>query len=159
MRNMGADARSSDRRITATTRQLESMIRLSEAHARMRYSLEVEIQDVEEANRLIREALKESATDPVTGLIDLDLLGGQSSRQRSMLGALRREVVALINAKPGGIRRTELKKTLGDQSSVPIDEGELAEVLKELEKEGAVKTRGNGAGIVITRTGGGAIEG
>ena len=61
MRNAGADARSNDRRITATTRQLESMIRLSEAHARMRYSEVVEVEDVEEANRLIREALKESA--------------------------------------------------------------------------------------------------
>lgn len=61
MRNAGADARSNDRRITATTRQLESMIRLSEAHARMRYSEQVEVEDVEEANRLIREALKESA--------------------------------------------------------------------------------------------------
>ncbi|ORY57703.1 MCM2/3/5 family-domain-containing protein [Leucosporidium creatinivorum] len=159
MRNMGTDARTSDRRITATTRQLESMIRLSEAHARMRYSLQVEVQDVEEANRLIREALKESATDPVTGLIDLDLLGGQSSRQRSLLGALRREVISLINAKPNGLKRTELKKTLADQSSVPIDEGELTEVLKELEKEGAVKTRGSGLSIVVTRTGGGAIEG
>jgi DNA replicative helicase MCM subunit Mcm2 (Cdc46/Mcm family) len=43
MRNAGADARSNDRRITATTRQLESMIRLSEAHARMRYSEKVEV--------------------------------------------------------------------------------------------------------------------
>lgn len=61
MRNIGADARSNDRRITATTRQLESMIRLSEAHAKMRYSRFVEVSDVTEANRLIREALKESA--------------------------------------------------------------------------------------------------
>lgn len=43
MRNAGADSRSNDRRITATTRQLESMIRLSEAHARMRYSERVEV--------------------------------------------------------------------------------------------------------------------
>lgn len=43
MRSLGADARSNDRRITATTRQLESMIRLSEAHARMRYSTTVEV--------------------------------------------------------------------------------------------------------------------
>lgn len=43
MRNVGADPRTSDRRITATTRQLESMIRLSEAHARMRFSQLVEV--------------------------------------------------------------------------------------------------------------------
>lgn len=43
MRNVGNDGRSNDRRITATTRQLESMIRLSEAHARMRYSYLVEV--------------------------------------------------------------------------------------------------------------------
>jgi DNA replication licensing factor MCM4 len=38
LRNMGDDPRASEKRITATTRQLESMIRLSEAHARMRFS-------------------------------------------------------------------------------------------------------------------------
>lgn len=36
---------------SATTRQLESMIRLSEAHARMRLSQTVDMQDVEEAHR------------------------------------------------------------------------------------------------------------
>jgi DNA replication licensing factor MCM4 len=69
MRKAGEDSRTSERRITATTRQLESMVRLSEAHARMRFSDKVEVEDVQEANRLIREALKESATDPITGLI------------------------------------------------------------------------------------------
>jgi DNA replication licensing factor MCM4 len=37
MRKLGEDVRASEKRITATTRQLESMIRLSEAHAKMRY--------------------------------------------------------------------------------------------------------------------------
>jgi len=36
MRKLGDDVRASEKRITATTRQLESMIRLSEAHAKMR---------------------------------------------------------------------------------------------------------------------------
>merc|ERR1712173_11152 len=60
--------------ITAYPRQLESLIRLSEAHARMRFSDTVEVLDVEEASRLHREALKQSATDPTTGRIDVSIL-------------------------------------------------------------------------------------
>ena len=64
MRKVGEDIRTQERRITATTRQLESMIRLSEAHARMRFSERVEMQDVKEAFRLIRDAIRESAVSP-----------------------------------------------------------------------------------------------
>ena len=46
----------SKRIITATPRQLESLIRLSEAHARMRMSPTVEGRDVEEAVRLMKVA-------------------------------------------------------------------------------------------------------
>ncbi|EIE86614.1 hypothetical protein RO3G_11325 [Rhizopus delemar RA 99-880] len=74
LRKQGQDRGSSDRRITATTRQLESMIRMSEAHARMRLSSVVEVGDVLEASRLLREAIKEYATDPKTGRIDMDLM-------------------------------------------------------------------------------------
>lgn len=38
--------------VSAYPRQLESLIRLSEAHAKVRYSEVVEIDDVEEAYRL-----------------------------------------------------------------------------------------------------------
>lgn len=71
---MGDDPRASEKCITATTRQLESMIRLSEAHARMRFSKEVEMQDVKEACRLMREAIRTSAMDPRTGKIDMGMI-------------------------------------------------------------------------------------
>lgn len=61
MRKVGLDSRTQEKRITATTRQLESMIRLSEAHARMRFSETVDLEDVQEASRLIKSALRESA--------------------------------------------------------------------------------------------------
>lgn len=43
--------------VTAYPRQLESLIRLAEAHARMRLSSKVENVDVEEARRYTREII------------------------------------------------------------------------------------------------------
>lgn len=60
--------------ISAYPRQLESLIRLSESHAKVRLSPVVEVIDVEEAWRLHREALKQSATDPLSGKIDVGIL-------------------------------------------------------------------------------------
>ena len=60
--------------VTATPRQLESMIRISEALAKMRLSDDVEQCDVDEAVRLIKQAMQQSATDPRTGKINMDIL-------------------------------------------------------------------------------------
>lgn len=53
MRGLG----NSKKTITATPRQLESMIRIAEAIAKMRLSSDVATSDVEEAVRLIKTAL------------------------------------------------------------------------------------------------------
>ncbi|KKA01445.1 hypothetical protein D499_0AD00420 [Hanseniaspora uvarum DSM 2768] len=50
------------------------MIRLSEAHAKMRLSDTVEVSDVKEACRLMQSAIKAYATDPKTGKIDMGLV-------------------------------------------------------------------------------------
>ena len=50
------------------------MIRISESLAKMRLSEFVEKRDVEEAVMLIKNALQQSATDPTTGKINMDIL-------------------------------------------------------------------------------------
>lgn len=70
----------SNKTITATPRQLESLIRMSEAFAKMRLSNEVIEADVEEAVTLMEKATLSTATDPETGIIDLDIITtGRSS--------------------------------------------------------------------------------
>lgn len=56
-------------RICVYPRNLESLLRLSEGHAKMRLSNTVEIEDVDEAVRLTKEALMHASTDPNTGKI------------------------------------------------------------------------------------------
>ena len=144
MRKAGEDPRSSERRITATTRQLESMIRLSEAHARMRFSPRVELDDVKEAYRLMREALNTSARDPVTGEVDIAVLDtGAGGQRRRLRGDLAKAVLALLGAAgTRGVRWAEVFRTLEAQSSVKVTSGELNEVVKMLEQEGTVKVVG-----------------
>ncbi|KAF9091408.1 hypothetical protein BGX23_005216 [Mortierella sp. AD031] len=132
------------KQITATTRQLESMIRLAEARARLRLSPDVEKEDVEEASRLIREGLKESAMDPRTGLLDMDLLTtGQGSYDRGHLEDMRRELLNLLNATDKtNLRWADVLADFNAQSSVGISEEQFSRVLGELEQQQYIKVTG-----------------
>lgn len=100
--------------ISAYPRQLESLIRLSEAHAKIRLSSRVEVQDVEEAWRLHREALKQSATDPLSGKIDVGILTtGLSEAARKK----RADLITVIRdmlKKKGGVPTLPYQKLFTD---------------------------------------------
>jgi len=86
--------------VTAYPRQLESLIRLAEAHAKVRLSNTVTIADVDEAWRLHREALKQSATDPLSGKIDVSILTtGQSAASRKRRVEVAQALKKLLQAK------------------------------------------------------------
>ncbi|ORX76061.1 MCM-domain-containing protein [Anaeromyces robustus] len=126
--------------VAATTRQLESMIRLSEAHARMRFSNTVEVGDVDEAYRLIRTAMQSSAIDPVTGRIDMDLINtGFSSRRRSQNAHIQKQLLEVINSvdKPS-IRLSELHRIFNSDSSEPISDIEFTRMLDNLADDGEI---------------------
>lgn len=156
MRKLGEDIRASERRITATTRQLESMIRLSEAHAKMRLSSTVSESDVEEAVRLIQSALKQAATDARTGLIDMGLLTeGTSASERKRKEDLKNGVVGVLDELLRGgnssVRYGDVVRTLSEQSSVAVEGQEFAEAVRSLEAEGKVQVIGEGPRRSIRR--------
>lgn len=158
MRKLGDDIRSNDRRITATTRQLESMIRLSEAHARMRLSPEVTADDVEEAVRLIRSAIKQSATDSRTGLIDMGLLTeGTSASERRRREDLKRAIISMVEElsnSSGAARWADVYRSLSDKSSIGVDGADFADAVQSLQTEGLVNVVGEGARRSIRRVAG-----
>lgn len=73
MRQLGALG-GGKKTITATPRQLESLIRISEALAKIRLSKEVLASDVNEAIRLMHVATQKAAIDPKTGKINMDAI-------------------------------------------------------------------------------------
>ncbi|GAB2267672.1 DNA replication licensing factor, mcm4 component [Dionaea muscipula] len=144
MRRRGNFAGSGKKVITATPRQIESVIRLSEALARMRFSEWVGRQDVKEAFRLLEVAMQQSATDPSTGTIDMDLINTGIStseliRREHLVSATRDLILEKAQLGGAAIRILELLEELKKKS--PDTEIHLKDVriaLETLAREGFV---------------------
>lgn len=136
------------------------MIRLAEAHAKMRLATEVTADDVHEAVRLIKSALKEAATDRRTGLIDMGLLTeGVSAGERRRKEDLKAAVLGVVDdmtSSGGSARVAELVRRLGEQqaqdgSGGQVEGQEITEALRALEAEGKVMISGEGARRSVRR--------
>jgi DNA replication licensing factor MCM4 len=129
------------RTISATPRQLESLIRLSESLARMRYSRVVTRTDVREAVRLMKVATQAAATDPRTGRIDMDMITtGRSTLERELeenLGASLKEL--LIERRGNRMSVSEIRRTLEEILNTQIQQEDLTEVLRTFEADGLVQ--------------------
>ncbi|KAI1466901.1 cell division control protein 54 [Daldinia caldariorum] len=154
MRKLGQDVRAAEKRITATTRQLESMIRLAEAHAKMRLSSTVTKADVLEAERLIQSALKTAATD-AQGRIDMSLLTeGTSASERKRKAELKEAILRLLDELTSGgqsVRWSEVSRRMNEGASVPVEPADFAETMRALEMEGSIMISGEGARRSVRR--------
>jgi len=79
LRRMGQHQKS----FAITPRQIEGMIRLSEASAKARLSPYVEISDAERSVRLTRFVLEQIAFDRTTGKFDIDIISSGTGQPRS----------------------------------------------------------------------------
>eukprot|EP00316_Scyphosphaera_apsteinii_P008086 CAMPEP_0119311654 /NCGR_PEP_ID=MMETSP1333-20130426/23232_1 /TAXON_ID=418940 /ORGANISM="Scyphosphaera apsteinii, Strain RCC1455" /LENGTH=831 /DNA_ID=CAMNT_0007316087 /DNA_START=39 /DNA_END=2534 /DNA_ORIENTATION=+ len=145
MRGMGSGRRV----ITATPRQLESLIRLSEAHARMRLSPVVEGLDVDEAERLMVVSLQSAAVDPKTGTIDMDqITTGRSASARTLTNHLARALRDKFLSQSGHtIQVSDLLQELQGESDVEISRGDLLEALDALMRDNLVRVVRNTVSI------------
>ncbi|XP_078543447.1 DNA replication licensing factor MCM4 [Lissotriton helveticus] len=124
--------------VSAYPRQLESLIRLAEAHSKVRFSNKVETIDVEEAKRLHREALKQSATDPRTGIVDISILTtGMSATARKRKEELAQALKKLIQSKgkTPALKYQMLFEDLRAQSDMAVTKDMFEEALHALADE------------------------
>lgn len=124
--------------ISATPRQLEGLIRLSEGHAKMRFSPRVEPVDVAEALRLMKASMQSSAMDHTTGTIDMDLITtGRSAADRSAaknLAAHLKDRFASMSAQT--ISLQELQHSAQEDTGVPVTMAVLREAIAILGRDG-----------------------
>lgn len=149
MRRRGNFPGSSKKVITATPRQIESLIRLSEAHARIHFSEWVEKRDVMEAFRLLEVAMQQSATDHSTGTIDMDLIttgvsASERMRRENLLSAIRNIVMEKMQLGGPSMRLLELLDELKKQSSGgEVHLNDVRNAVSTLASEGFVAVHGD----------------
>ena len=150
MRSLGGRG---SKTITATPRQLESLIRLSQAFAKMRLSQVVTHYDVEEAIRLMKVATQTAATDPRTGTIDMDMITtGRTAVDREMIEMLAERLREVFNSNRGQrLTMAQLRNVVSKDSDQQVAINDLEEAVKEVLESGtpAIKYVPNTMTIIV----------
>jgi replicative DNA helicase Mcm len=117
----------------ATHRQLEGLVRLSEASARVRLSDEAGKEDAERAIRLVKASLSDVVTDPETGKIDYDIImTGQTHTQVTNM----RKILEIVREKAGEQELVPLQEVLAEAEGAGINKDRAHDLIAKLEKNG-----------------------
>ena len=120
--------------IPITPRQLEALVRLSKANARMRLSKEVTIEDANRAIDLVKRSLHEAGIDPESGKVDIDILmTGKSRSQRQNIERIQ-EIIKDLEGQFGGAAPIEEIKKLA--SAEGIRERFVDQMIEEEKRRG-----------------------
>jgi len=130
-----------DSPVPVTARQLEALIRLAEASARVRLSNVITTDDTNRIIRIVMASLRQVMTDPETGRLDADIVNvGMGKSQRDRIKVLReiiRDIQKDMGAAPIGdiVSRAEesgiKKETVEDMIQKLKSAGEIIESSNE----------------------------
>ncbi len=138
IRMRGSSSRESGvvKSIPISARQLEGLVRLSEAHARMRLSEIVERKDARKAIELLDYCLRQIALDEETGQIDIDRIGSDtSSSQRNKILQVK-EIIKTLENKVGKV--IPIDDVEQEAAQKGVTDAELDEIIQKLKKSGDV---------------------
>ena len=117
----------------ATHRQLEGLVRLSEASARVRLSDKAGKEDAARAIRLVKASLSDVVTDPETGKIDYDIImTGQTHTQVTNM----RKILNILREKAQDQDMVPLQDVLNEAESAGIGKERAKDLISKLEKNG-----------------------
>ncbi len=122
--------------VPITARQLESLIRLAEAHAKMALREKVIAEDAQAAIRLVQVSLQQVGFDHETGEYDVDnIMIGRPRSQREKLRAILMMIRDLAKESPTGV---PIEKLMERTKLANLSETFVQEAINQLVKEGEI---------------------
>ena len=123
--------------VPITARQLEALVRISEASARIRLSEEVTKEDAERAIKLQEDCMKQVGYDPDTGKVDIDKVEGRTSKsERDKINIIIDVIKELCEDYEGSAPKTTVYAELADKYNV--GEAKVDEVINMLKSKGVI---------------------
>ncbi|MCI5867783.1 MAG: minichromosome maintenance protein MCM [Methanosphaera sp.] len=123
--------------VPITARQLEALVRLAEASARIRLSNDVLKEDAERAIRLQENCMKQVGYDPDTGKVDIDKVEGRTPKsERDKFNIVTKVIKELEDEYDGFAPRNVLYLKLSDDHN--IEEPDAEKFINILKSKGVI---------------------
>ena len=136
LRNQGTSTEDALRPIPITARQLEGLVRLAEASAKIRLSKKVTRSDAKRAIKLLKNCLMQVGFDQETGQIDIDRVSTTiSASQRGKISLLR-DIIEQLESRIG--KTIPLEDVIAEAEEKGITEDKVEEIIDRMKREGLV---------------------
>ncbi|MFH1642972.1 MAG: minichromosome maintenance protein MCM [Nanoarchaeota archaeon] len=136
MRSKGTSEEGATRSIPISPRQLEGLVRLSEASAKVRLADKVLKKDAKRAIDLLQFCLMEVGFDKETGKIDIDRIAtGISASQRSHILVVK-EIISQLEVKIG--KTIPIDDVISEAKGKGVEEDKVEEALEKLKRSGDI---------------------
>lgn len=134
---MRSGAEDDDAPVPITARQLEALVRLSEANCKIRLGKEVTAEDAKRAIKLQQECLKQVGLDPETGKVDIDKVEGRTPKSDRDKARVLLDVIKELSEEYGGrVPSSILKEEMSDRFD--MGEDKVDQIITKLKQQGLV---------------------
>ena len=129
--------------VPITARQLEAIIRLAEASAKIKLKEYVEKEDAEKAVRLQLACLKKVGVDPETGEMDIEIMEGRPPKSdRDKIQRVTEEIALLEEEFAGNAPLNVLISNMNEKYG--LSEEKVVSIVRNLQQKGVIYEPDNG---------------
>jgi replicative DNA helicase Mcm len=122
--------------IPISARQLEALIRLSQASARVRLSDIVTLKDAKNAIKLLKNCLQQVGMDTETGELDIDrIVTGITTSQRNKIFQVR-DIIKEMEAKFGA--NIPIADIIDAAKAKGLEESKVEEIIEKMRRDGEI---------------------
>ncbi len=134
---MRGSAEDEDSPVPITARQLEALVRLSEANCKIRLGEKVTADDAKRAIKLQQDCMKQVGLDPDTGKVDIDKVEGRTPKSERDKARVVLDVIKELSDEYGGrVPVSILSDEVSDRYNV--SEEKVQQIITKLKQQGLV---------------------